>query len=178
MKKTILLSLIVIVVGGFTSCKKNKRFEVPEDIEKIEVKVHRFDIDFLKLDTNNIDAGIKELYRRYPDFMSIYTGDILGVNPHDTAQVGDLVQVFLSDTVFKSVNEKTLAVFADESSFEQQLSAAFTNLHYYFPEMKIPEIYFFVSGFNRSLLFDNQMIGVYLQILLLLQLKIYLDQFP
>lgn len=160
MKKTILLSLIVIVVGGFTSCKKNKRFEVPEDIEKIEVKVHRFDIDFLKLDTNNIDAGIKELYRRYPDFMSIYTGDILGVNPHDTAQVGDLVQVFLSDTVFKSVNEKTLAVFADESSFEQQLSAAFTNLHYYFPEMKIPEIYFFVSGFNRSLLFDNQIIGV------------------
>lgn len=160
MKKTIILSLIVIVVGSFVACNKNKRFEVPGSVPKIEVKVIRFDKDFLKLDTNKIDAGIKELYRRYPDFMSIYTGDILGVDPHDTAQVSDLVLGFLSDTVFKSVNEKALTVFADESPFEQQLSAAFTKLYYYFPEIKIPEIYFFVSGFNRSLLFDNEMIGV------------------
>jgi len=160
MKKTIILSLIVIVVGGFVACNKNKRFEVPGSVPKIEVKVIRFDKDFLTLDTNKIDAGIKELYRRYPDFMSIYTGDILGADPHDTAQVSDLVLGFLSDTVFKSVNERALAVFADESPFEQQLSSAFTKLHYYFPEIKIPEIYFFVSGFNRSLLFDNEIIGV------------------
>ncbi len=138
MKKTIILGLVIILIGGFVSCKKNKRFEVPRNIKKIEVKLNRFDQDFLKLDTNNIDAGIKDLYHRYPDFMSIYTADILGVDPRDTAQVSDLVLGFLSDTVFKSVNEKALAVFANVVPIENQLSAAFTNLYYYFPEIRIP----------------------------------------
>ena len=160
MKKATILSLIVFVAGSFVSCDKNKRFEVPENVSKFEISIKRFDIELLTLDTNDIQSEIKRLYRQYPGFMSLYTSNILGVNPNDTTQINDLIAGFLSDTTFKSVNSKTLEVFANVTPVEQQLSGAFTRLHFYFPEIKIPEIYFFVSGFNRSLLFDKQMIGV------------------
>ena len=67
---------------------------------------------------------------------------------------------FLNDTTFKSVNKKTLQTFQDVSDIEKQVSDAYTYIHYYFPNVKLPEIYFFVSGFNRAIMLNPYFIGV------------------
>ncbi|MCE5331324.1 MAG: hypothetical protein LLF95_04180 [Bacteroidales bacterium] len=157
--------IIVFVITGFisiglASCGKNKRFEVNPDSEKIEVKIKRFDRDLVRLDTSALDVEIQKLYKQYPQFMPVYVSDILGVNPNDTVEVRKLIYEFLSDTAFQSVNRKTLETFNDVSAIEQSISTTYSYIRHYFPEIKLPEVYFFVSGFNRSIMLNDNFVGI------------------
>lgn len=160
MRKIFLPAIISFLFIGLISCNKDKRYE-PKTIDKsVNVRIIRFDKDFIHLNQNNIVQSTKNLYKEYPDIINIYTNDILGVSATDTAKVANLFKQFLTDTVFSSVNEKTLQVFDDVTPIEQKLSASFSILHSFFPEIKLPEVYFYVSGFNRSVLVGQNSIGV------------------
>jgi hypothetical protein len=105
-------------------------------------------------------VGLDSLYSRYPDFLPAFTSDILDTAATDTVAVGNLFHQFLTDKAFKSVNKKTLQTFQNITDIEKQVSDAYTYIHYYFPGVKLPEIYFFVSGFNRSIIMNNKFIGI------------------
>jgi len=104
--------------------------------------------------------GLAGLYTRYHDFLPVYTSNILDTAATDTVAVSNLFRQFLANKTFKPVNKKTLQTFSDVSDIEKQVSDAYTYIHYYFPEVKLPEIYFFVSGFNRSVMMNNNFIGM------------------
>jgi len=104
--------------------------------------------------------GLAGLYTRYHDFLPVYTSNILDTAATDTVAVSNLFRQFLTNKTFKPVNKKTLQTFSDVSDIEKQVSDAYTYIHYYFPEVKLPEIYFFVSGFNRSVMMNNNFIGM------------------
>lgn len=146
----------------FTSCHKDsQRYKLgtlPENA--IKIKIHRFDEDLIKMNTQNGLSSVKALYRNYPAFMSIFINNVLEIDENDTVKVADHLTHFISDTTFSKVNAKTLQTFGNVSDIEQDISTAFSYAHQYFPEMKIPSIYFFVSGFNRSVLMTDDFIGV------------------
>ena len=144
----------------FSSCGKNNRFEIDTSKNRVEVKIQRFDKDLLSLDTKNKKAGVDTLYARYPIFLPIYISQILDTATTDTVAVSKLFVQFLNDTTFSKVNKKTMETFGDISDIQKSVSDAFTYIHYYFPEVTLPEIYFFVSGFNRSILLNKQFIGI------------------
>jgi gliding motility-associated lipoprotein GldB len=144
----------------FASCNKSKRFEIDATKNRINVNIHRFDKDLLSLDTTNIKSGVKRLYKNYPDFLPFYTNEILDTAATDTAAVQNLFFKYLTDTAFSKVNKKTMETFVDISDIEKHVSTAFTYIHYYFPEVKLPEVYFYVSGFNRSIMMNNKFIGI------------------
>src|ERR1035437_171967 len=148
------------LIVSLNSCSKSNRFEITTSKNRVEVKIHRFDKDLLTLDTTNLKSGVKSLYNRYPDFLPVFTENILDTAATDTVAVQNLFYKFLTNKEFKSVNKKVLQTFNDVSDIEKQVSDAFTYIHYYFPEVKLPEIYFFVSGFNRSVMMNNKFIGV------------------
>lgn len=162
--KRLLISLIAICVFSFlfVSCHKNSQrytFEKSSD-NKIEIKISRFDKDLVKMDTKNGLNSVKGLYRKYPEFMSAFINNVLEVDERDTIKVADHLLRFVSDTAFYKINEKTLQTFDDVTDIEKDLSGAFTYVHQYFPDMKIPTIYFFVSGFNRAVLMTDDFVGV------------------
>jgi len=161
MKKTyflIIYSCCLILVLG--SCSNNNRFKIDTSKNRVDVKIHRFDKDLLSLDTTNMKVGLDSLYSRYHDFLPAFTSNILDTAATDTVAVRNLFHQFLTDTAFKSVNKKTLQTFQNVTDIEKQVSDAYTYIHYYFPEVKLPEVYFFVSGFNRSIMMNNKFIGI------------------
>lgn len=161
MKKTNLLILSVCCLISFLgSCSKSNRFEIDTTKNRVEVKIHRFDKDLLTLDTTNMKAGLATLYSKYPGFLPVFTATILDTTATDTVAVSNLFHQFLTDSAFKSVNKKVLQTFNDVSDIEKQVSDAFTYIHHYFPTVKLPEVYFFVSGFNRAVMMNNTFIGV------------------
>jgi len=160
MNRTIIVAIAGFLSIALVSCGKNKRFDVNTDSEKIEVKIKRFDRDLVKLDTSALDVEIQKLYEQYPEFMPVYVSDILGVNPNDTVEVRKLIYEFLSDTAFQSVNRKTLETFNYVSAMEQSISTSYSYIRHYFPEIKLPEVYFFVSGFNRSIMLNDNFVGI------------------
>ena len=161
MKKTnILIISICCLISFLCSCSKSNRFKIDTTKNRVEVKIHRFDKDLLSLDTTNMKKGLAGLYTRYHDFLPVYTSNILDTAATDTVAVSNLFRQFLTNKTFKPVNKKTLQTFSDVSDIEKQVSDAYTYIHYYFPEVKLPEIYFFVSGFNRSVMMNNNFIGM------------------
>ena len=161
MKKTNILTIsiccLVILLG---SCSKKNRFEIDTTKNRYEVKIHRFDKDMLALDTTHLKPGLDKLYTKYHDFLPVFTATILDTSATDTAAVRNLFYKFLTDKTFKPVNKKAMQTFTNVTDIEKQVSDAFTYIHYYFPEVQLPEIYFYVSGFNRSVMMNNKFIGV------------------
>ena len=66
---------------------------------------------------------------------------------------------FLNDSVFAG-SIKSKDVFKDTEPIEQDLTEAFSYLHHYFPDKPLPDIYFFVSGFNHQFLVTDTILGV------------------
>ena len=161
MKKiNLLISFSCCLIILFGSCSHSNRFKIDTSKNRVEVKIHRFDNDLLSLDTTNMKAGLDTLYSKYHDFLPVFTANILDTAATDTAAVQNLFHQFLTNTSFKSVNKKTLQTFQDVSDIEKQVSDAYTYIHFYFPDVKLPDIYFFVSGFNRSILMNKTFIGI------------------
>ena len=159
-KKNLLIISICSILLLLGSCSKSNRFEIDTAKNRVEVKIHRFDKDLLSIDTTKMKAGVDRLYARYPDFLPVFTATILDTAATDTPAVRNLFHQFLVDTAFKAVNKKALNTFSDITDIEKQVSDAYTYIHFYFPEVKLPEIYFFVSGFNRAVMINNKFIGV------------------
>lgn len=149
------LSLLSVV----TSCQKNDRYGI-NSANKIEVKINRFDRAIIGIDTANIEAEVRGLYNDFPGFMSEYVADIIEENPSDTLKVQNQILEFLKDTAFTDVNRKVLEVYTDVSAIEKSVSFAYTGIKHLFPEKKLPEIYFFVSGFNRALMLTDNYIAI------------------
>jgi len=159
MKKLINFTLITILFIGLYACNKNSRFSVDTTNAK-QIKIKRFDIDFLNLDTAKLDIEISNLIKKYPAFTNIYIADIMGVNPNDSLKTKEFVYKFLTDKTFSSVNKKSLQTFKDVSSIEKTISESYCRINYFYPNIKLPEIYFFVSGFNRSIIIEYNIIDI------------------
>ena len=161
MKKTFFLLIrIFLLTFLVVSCTKSNRFEIDTSKNRVDVKIHRFDRDLLGLDTLNLNQGIKKLYSHYPDFIPQFCSSVLDTSYTDTLAVRNLVRIFLKDSAFTNVNKKTLTTFADVSDIENKVSDAYTYIHFYFPGVKLPEVYFFVSGFNRQVILTDKFIAL------------------
>jgi hypothetical protein len=151
-----LLSILVLL----GACNKSNRFEIDTNKNRYEVKIQRFDKDLALTDTSDIKHSVEILYSHFPDFMPEFIENILETPSTDTVEVRRLIQQFLSDSTFITVNKKTLETFGDISDIEKTVSNAYTYIHHYFPEVQLPDIYFFVSGFNRSTMLNEKFIAL------------------
>ena len=153
---------IVTVVLCLTSCG-HKEVYFPRNIAGVETEVVRFDRSLLNVRRESSMDDVRVLYDEYPEFMPIFVEDILGIPSEDTVYLAEALPNFLEDTVygFRNTNRRVREVFADTKDIEDELNGAFSRLHYLYPDMRIPTVYFMVSGFNASIYFaDADMVAV------------------
>ncbi|MDD3080078.1 MAG: hypothetical protein PHH37_13415 [Paludibacter sp.] len=157
-----IIGLLFIVLGFsfLSSCKKSNRFAIETNPKEENFHIKRFDVDLIAVDTSDIKNAVAGLYKKYPEFMPVYISEILNENPKDTDRVSALFRNFLSDTTFTPVNKDVLARFQDISNIELSIADAYAHLQSYFPKMELPQVYFFVSGFNRSIILNDSLIGI------------------
>lgn len=126
MKKTFLLLFAAVL---FFACNNNKNVPDVSGI-KIDLAVKRFDQDFFSIDTTAIEKGLSSLQAKYPDFLSLYLQNIIGVN--DDRGVKDFYQSY------KQVFDSAQKIYADFGPVEKQLEKAFQYVKFYFPDYKTP----------------------------------------
>ena len=156
----LLLTSIIMAVFFFASCKERNRFYIAEFEQETKVNIKRFDLDFIRLDTADIAKGLKALDVKYPDFFVLYFLNGLGLDPADYDGNALLVKDFLTNKQFINVHREVEKVLSNTSPFEKQINKAYNYLRHYFPEIRLPDIYFFVSGFNHQFLITDSIIGV------------------
>lgn len=158
------LIFILLLPLCLCACHSGRQFFPAESrMERVDVSLVRFDAALLNVSRSTAMDDIRLLYDEYPDFMPVFVEDILGIPSLDTAFLCQALPDFLEDTLygFRATNLVEKQLFADVSDIENELSGAFTRLHYLYPELTIPQIYLFISGFNSSIMFfgDNIAIG-------------------
>ena len=154
---------ILVCLVAMTACDKGRKY-FPKDSEMEEQTIEfvRFDNDLFNVNTTSITDDIRILYDKYPIFMPLWVEDILGIPAADTTYLAQVLPQFLSDTLygFEKTNAREQEVFADISHLQSSINQAFTRIHWLYPEMEIPTIYMFVSGFNAPIYFYEDIIGI------------------
>lgn len=144
-----------------TGCQSDRSY-FPKETTPAKVQIVRFDSAILHMDTTETLHAVRALYEQYPTFMPVFSEDILGIYTEDTMYLAEALPQFLNDTLygFRQTNQRVQEMFADIDDIQTSLNAAFGRLVYLYPQTTIPDVYFFVSGFNASLLFVEQDIAV------------------
>lgn len=158
MKRIAFLLLLCLVLAG---CQRRRAyFPAAKEMTAQHVEVVRFDSALLA--DGQTAEGIRRLFANYPTFMPLFTEDILGIAASDTTYLQEALPQFLNDTLygFRLTNAREQELFADIQDIQQSLDGAFTRLHYLYPDMPLPTIYLFISGFNASIYFAGEDIAV------------------
>lgn len=126
-----------IVAVSIISCANKKN--VPDvSAIKIDVKLDRFEQDFFKLDTNNLEASIDALQQKYPNFALDYLYNILGATPQKDSTL-KLVQLFLRDATYLQVFKDAQTNFKQFENQYKEITQAFKFIKYYFPAYDLPK---------------------------------------
>lgn len=154
---------ILFFISLFLLCGCGNKYQyIPRDIEQVEVEIVRFDSAQLAVRPDSTKQDIEQLYTDYEVFMPIFVEGILGLPTEDTAYLCEMYAQFLTDTImgFAQTNAKAQVMFANMDSLQQALNNGFSRLHYLYPEWELPTLYLFVSGFNSSVMYYEDIMGV------------------
>lgn len=156
----VLMAVAVVMAG----CH-NRRQYYPRHLTEQTVRIVRFDQALMAIDSLNAPAAVPALYAEYEAFMPDFAEQALGVDRRDTNYLISALPLFLADTLygFAQTNSCVAQTFADMRGIQRELNTAFSRLAYLYPDIHIPTLYTFVSGFNASVLFledDNMAVGL------------------
>jgi hypothetical protein len=115
----------------------------------------RFDKDIFSL--NDIDV----LREKYGSFFDNFCEFIIRIGTPDSIDFQDNLNSFRNDSIVLLAQNKATEILNNyESTLNADLTQAFKFYKYYFPENAIPQIYIYTSGFNHSLIIDENIIGI------------------
>jgi hypothetical protein len=125
---------------------------VPEEVieQAFELKINRFDQDLFALKKDVNPSNIERLAHQYPDFFYLFTNRILNIGDSSNPQMPSLLKGFLNDQYINEMHAEVMRQYPDLSIYNKQLTEAFKGYHYFFPQSKIPEITYFISGYNYA----------------------------
>ncbi len=146
---------------SLTGCDKGrKRFRnLDANIKPEAVHIVRFDEALMDITPAKAPAQIKDLTRQYPTEMTLWS-NLLGYDSTSLQYLAPDWAMFLSDTLYSNTNKEVRRQYADISDIEEDLSKAYARLHIFYPQIVIPHIFFYISGFNSSIIADENTIGV------------------
>ena len=155
------ISLLLAIL--FLSCHDGKHNPDLSDI-KIDLKTRRFEKELFSLDTNQLTSQLDQLIAKYPSFGENFIATILSTDPRwSPDSVAAYVGGFISS--YKPVYDTAERVFADFTSYENEIKNGLKHLHYYFPLYKLPHnIITYIGpldGFGDILSEDALIIGLH-----------------
>lgn len=141
MKRT---GFFALVLCTLVACGDNKA----PDVSNINIKLseERFDQDFFKTDTNQLQPSLQRLGQLYPHFLPDYCQNILGLpaSPLLDGQSAALLTQFIHD--YAPVRDSVNKVFRSTKTYEEAVKKGLQYVKHYFPDYKTPERLIFYIG--------------------------------
>jgi gliding motility-associated lipoprotein GldB len=159
MKKITHLIWFVFLLPILFSCQKNR---LKVDISGIDknIEIVRFDEELFSLPQKDTLNELLKLREKHPDFFDLFTYKIIRVGGIDEVGFPSIMSQFVNDTLIQNLKTLTENEFADFSKMENEINQAFKYFQYHFPEKELPTVYFYISGFNQSVVTAENCIGI------------------
>jgi len=132
-----IICLIILIAFGGCNWHKN-RLQV--DVSKInvpEVRIHRYDQDLFRIPVTDLKDGLERIQHNYYFF--------LGTDLNDPGKL-DEMKAYLENPRNIDFQKASESRYRDLSRVEKDLTEAFRHWKFYFPEVKIPRVYSYISG--------------------------------
>lgn len=155
MVKIVFFFCLVLLVS---SCNRNPLKINVSDVD-VNLRIKHFDVDLLKLKSEEVKPAIPILKSKYNDFFDIFTYRMIGIGGADQENFPEMLYSFISDSLILKL-KTNVAEKIDTVQFRKELTNAFKHYKYYFPEKEIPGIYTCISGFNQSVVVADHLVGV------------------
>jgi gliding motility-associated lipoprotein GldB len=147
--------LIVLLVFLF-SCKSGPKKPDVSDV-KLDVKIQRFEQDLFAVKQ---DSDLNLLRKRYAEVLSLYSNKVIGLGDSNDPNYLEYLNQFLSDSTMRQVADSVAKKFPTLEKEEKELEKAFKYMTCYFPDLKIPDFYSQISGFNQSIVVAQNLVGI------------------
>ncbi len=125
-----------IMVSGCGS--QNDRLLVDvSDIHVPHVKIHRYDLELFQVRHDHLSQDLEKLKPEYRFFLETDLSD-----PTKLEQM----QAYLENRRTREFYAEVRTRFKDVANLENSLTDLFRHLKYYYPDVKIPRVYSYISG--------------------------------
>lgn len=134
MRKSLLISVCCcyILLAG---CVNKDRVDV--DGIKVEIEKKRFEEDFFKIDTTQLETSLALLQEKYPSFYVDFRDKILGLAAVDSTQKNDAIKGFFRD--YKNIYDSSRNLDKGIDEAYLNITKSLKYVRYYFPEYKLPK---------------------------------------
>lgn len=151
--------LFVFFFWAIVGCTSND-FDI--DVSKIEInnKWVRFDSLIFENHPDSVAMNAAQLVNQYPQFAPLYFTNVIKVGNIQTREFHNLFTLFLVEYDIRKAYEKSKEVFKNFKTQKKLFNNALRRYHYYYPQVKIPDIYLMISGFNQSVVVDEGIIAI------------------
>lgn len=144
----------------FFQCSSDKK-NVPDiSTSTLKVKFYHFHDELLGTSKEPTENSVLELIKKYPIFFDLFTRHVIRIGGPEFKEFNNYLRSFYNDPMIKTVYTDVNKTFGDLVKQKNTIETAFKYYHSYFPDKKIPEIIFYVSGFNQSLIADEAFLGI------------------
>jgi gliding motility-associated lipoprotein GldB len=166
LNKTTQIYLFFLIAVLFSACVRNKKVDVSNI--QVNVKIERFDKEFEAMETKPMAQQAAYLQQKYGPFYHNVIGILLqddDINTTDTAYFALLRRVFATKD-YIALKHDIDSVYPNMDKQEAELTDAFKHLKYYYPDIKLPAVYAYFSGFETQVVNGNDYFGIGLDLFL------------
>lgn len=146
MKKLLYITAIIFPLF-LLSCNNTKTYKDKLDVdydglEPQELIIKKYNEALFSIDTSNFVEGLKSIQK---DYMVFLGGDL------DNEDAVSYLKAFAVDTFCIRINDLVKKKFSDDKKLTKEIKSVYQRIHYYYPNIEIPDTYFYVSGVDYEI---------------------------
>ncbi len=132
----------LILILFICSCNRiNNNNNSNNHNSKLSIHINRYEVALFKLNPENLGEELKTIQKQY----KIFVGDNIN-DPNNIKQLRD----YLLDPAIKHIYGDCVKKYPDFKDVEKQLSDALLKYKELYPDVKIPNVYTYVSGIDYN----------------------------
>jgi len=155
-----LLRVLLLVISVFiASCNQdNKLANVPQ--VAIDYRFVRFEQALFGLDMDHYADSLPFLRNQHPSFFDMFSHRIILIGGMEDPHFSTYLTQFVTDKDIYLSYQASQEVFDNMNPLSDKLKNALQRYKYHFPEIHIPYVYTFISGFNISIAVDDSVLAI------------------
>ncbi|MCX7986736.1 MAG: hypothetical protein N2662_07340 [Bacteroidales bacterium] len=153
--------IFVLFVLFTIGCRFKPENEVDLSKVNVDLKIMRFEQDLFALDPSHIKDSLPIIRKRYGEFLDLFSYKVIRIGSPQNPSYPDYLVAFLTDYNINKVKKNTDSLFGDFGNvYGPKLEEMFRYFRFYFPNIPIPIVITYISGFNQSIVTTDTILGI------------------
>jgi hypothetical protein len=129
--------------------------------ETVNLRVSRFEKDLFAIPFDSVAERLPALKRKYGPFLDIFASRrVINIGKTSDPEFPKYLKSFITDRYMFLTYKKVMEVYPNFESQTQEIEDAFQKYHEIFPQKAIPHVFTLISGYNKSFITADTILGI------------------